>query len=85
MPREEEGEAIKETEEGQVEAVVKASKDTEAGLEAVVEASKDTEAGLEAVVASKDTEEGLEQLLAGGWGAGKVVVLLVEWTTLNRS
>ena len=47
MPREEEGEAIKETEEGQVEAVVKASKDTEAGLEAVV--------------ANKHIEEGLEQ------------------------
>ena len=71
MPREEEGEAIKETEAGQVEAVV--------------EASKDTEAGLEAVVANKDIEAGLEQLWAEGWGAGKVVGLLVEWTTLNRS
>ena len=58
MPREEEGEAIKETEAGQVEAVVEASKDTEAGL---------------------------ELLWAEGWGAGKVVGLLVEWTTLNRS
>ena len=71
MPREEEGEAIKETEEEQ--------------LEEVVEVSKDTEAVLEAVEANKDIEEGLEQLLAEGWGAGKVVGLLVEWITLNRS
>ena len=71
MPREEEGEAIKETEEEQVEAVVAVSKDTGAVLEAVE--------------ANKDIEEGLEQLLAEGWGAGKVVGLLVEWITLNRS
>ena len=71
MPREEEGEAIMETEEEQVEAVV--------------EVSKDTGAVLEAVEANKDIEEGLEQLLAEGWGAGKVVGLLVEWITLNRS
>lgn len=71
MPREEVGEAIKETEEEQVEAVVAVSKDTGAVLEAVE--------------ANKDIEEGLEQLLAEGWGAGKVVGLLVEWITLNRS
>ena len=71
MPREEEGEAIKETEEEQVEAVVAVSKDTGAVLEAVE--------------ANKDIEEGLEQLLAEGWGAEKVVGLLVEWITLNRS
>ena len=67
MPREEEGEAIKETEEEQVEEVVAVSKDTEA------------------VEANRDIEEGLQQLLAEGWGAGKVVGLLVEWITLNRS
>ena len=71
MPREEVGEAIKETEEEQ--------------MEAVVAVSKDTGAVLEAVEANKDIEEGLEQLLAEGWGAEKVVGMLVEWITLNRS